>query len=121
MVFERIEQQGRRGAFKQLADKALQLTGGPDSPPPPAGRNVYGELVAQGQADVFITYCTNATVARAERPLLRAVSMPAEINVSADYGVAPIVGAGPHAKRFIEYLLSPGAQAILARSGFAPA
>lgn len=121
MVFERIEQQGRRGAFKQLADKALQLTGGPNSPPPPPGRNVYGELVAQGHADVFLTYCTNATVARAEQPSLRSVVLPAAINVSADYGVAPIQGAAPPAQRFIEYLLSPPAQAILARSGFAPA
>ena len=121
MVFERIEQQGRRGAFKRLADKALQLTGGPNSPPPPAGRNVYGDLVVQGRADVFITYCTNATVAQAERPSLRAVALPSEINISADYGVAPIHGAGPQAQRFIEYLLSPDAQALLARSGFAPA
>jgi ABC-type molybdate transport system substrate-binding protein len=120
MVFERIEQQGRRGAFKQLADKSLQLTGGPNSPPPPVGRNVYAELVAQGRADVFITYCTNATVARAEQPSLRAVAVPQAINVSADYGVAPVRGAGPQAQRFIDYLLSPGAQAILARSGFAP-
>jgi len=120
MVFERIEQQGRRGAFKQLSDKALQLTGGPNSPPPPAGRNVYAELVAQGRADVFITYCTNATVARAEQPSLRAVAVPAAINVSADYGVAPVRGAGPHAQRFIDYPLGPSAQAILVRSGFAP-
>ncbi len=35
LVFERIEQQGRKGAFQQLAAKALQLTGGPNSPPPP--------------------------------------------------------------------------------------
>jgi molybdate transport system substrate-binding protein len=120
MVFERIEQQGRRGAFKQLADKSLQLTGGPNSPPPPAGRNVYAELVAQGRADVFITYCTNATVARSEQPSLRAVAVPPAINVSADYGVAPVRGAGPQAQRFIDYLLSPSAQAILVRSGFAP-
>jgi molybdenum ABC transporter molybdate-binding protein len=120
MLFERIEQQGRRGAYKQLTEKALQLTGGPNSALPPAGRNVYADLVAQGRADVFITYCTNATVALAEQPSLRAVAVPSQINVSADYGVAPIEGAGPHAKRFIEYLLGPDAQSILVRSGFAP-
>jgi molybdate transport system substrate-binding protein len=119
MVFERIEQQGRRGAFKQLSDKALQLTGGPNSPPPPAGRNVYGDLVAQGRADVFLTYCTNATLARAEQPRLRSVALPAAINVGADYGVVPLHGALPHAQRFIDFLLAPDAQAILARHGFA--
>lgn len=121
LVFERIERQGRRGAFRQLADKALQLTGGPSSPPPPAGRNVYGELVAQGRADVFLTYCTNATLARAEQPGLRTVAVPAAINVSADYGVVPLRGAPPQAQRFIDFLLGPDAQAIFARSGFAPA
>jgi molybdate transport system substrate-binding protein len=120
MVFERIEQQGRRGAFKQLADKALQLTGGPNSPPPPQGRNVYGELVAHGRADVFLTYCTNATLARAEQPGLRSVAVPPAINVSADYGVVPLRDAAPQAQRFIDFLLGPSAQAVLARSGFAP-
>ena len=121
MVFARIEQQGRRGAFKQLTDKALQLTGGPNSPPPPQGRNVYADLVAQGRADVFVTYCTNATAARTEQPALRSVAIPAAINVNADYGVAPIHGAGGTAQRFIDYLLSPPAQAVFARAGFAPA
>ena len=121
MVFERIEQQGRRGAFKQLTDKALQLTGGPSSPSPPAGGNVYAELVAQGRADVFITYCTNAMGARAEQPSLRALTLPPAINVSADYGVVPIRGTGARAQRFVDYLLGSGAQAILARNGFAPA
>ena len=121
MVFQRIEQQGRSGAFQRLADKALQLTGGPNSPAPPAGRNVYADLVVQGHADVFITYCTNAALARAEQPALRVVAVPAAINVSADYGVAPMTGSGPRARRFVEYLLGPVAQAILARSGFAPA
>ena len=51
---------------------------------------------------------------------LRAVAVPHAINVSADYGVAPVRGAGPQAQRFVDYLLSPSAQAILARSGFAP-
>lgn len=32
-----------------------------------------------------------------------------------------INGSGSHAKRFIDYLLSAPAQAIMARSGFAPA
>ncbi len=49
------------------------------------------------------------------------VAVPDAINVSADYGVAPLAGGGTRAKRFVDYLLSPPAQAILARSGFAPA
>ena len=120
-VFQRIEQQGRRGAFKQLTDKALQLTGGPGSPPPPAGRNVYGELVATGRAEIFITYCTNATVAIAEQPRLRSIAIPDKINVGADYGLTVRSAAPAEAERFAAFVLSPAGQAILARHGFLPA
>ena len=89
-LFERVERTGAApaGAARALAAKALQLTGGPDSPPPPPGRNVYGMLVATGQADVFLTYCTNAVVAAAEEPALQVIEVPAAINVSAEYGLA---------------------------------
>lgn len=121
LVFERIEQQGRKGAFQQLAAKALQLTGGPNSPPPPPGRNAYGELVAQGRADIFLTYCTNTTEARIEQPQLRSLPVPEAVNVSADYGVVTVKGAPSEAARFVDFLLGTGGQAIFARKGFAPA
>ena len=72
-LFERIESSGAAGpgSAAALKAKALQLTGGPGSPAPPPGRNVYGELVAGGQADAFVTYCTNATAARREHPHCR--------------------------------------------------
>ena len=117
-MFERIEQQGRTGAFRTLSGKALQLTGGPTSPPPPADRNVYGVLVAEGQADIFITYCTNASLALTEQPRLRVVAVPAAINVSASYGLAVLDGAAPGAVAFAEFMLAPAAQALLARQGF---
>lgn len=117
-MFERIEQQ-RPGAYKALAAKALQLTGGPNSPPPPPDRNVYGVLVASGQADLFITYCTNATVAMAEQPALRMLRVPEAINVGASYGVATLRDAPPAADAFVAHLLGPAGQAVLAREGFA--
>lgn len=119
-MFERIERAGAgpAGSGKALAAKALQLTGGPNSPPPPPGRNVYGVLVAEGQADVFITYCTNAVVARKEEPNLQAVDVPAAINVAADYGLAVRKDATPAAQAFAAYLLSPAGQAILRKAGF---
>ncbi|RZT97915.1 molybdate ABC transporter substrate-binding protein [Rivibacter subsaxonicus] len=119
-MFERVEQQGRAGAFKTLTTKALQLTGGPTSPPPPAGQNVYGALVAQGQADLFVTYCTNATAALREQPQLKLVQVPETINVSASYGVTTMAGTAPGAGRFVDFLLGPTGQGILARHGFAP-
>jgi molybdate transport system substrate-binding protein len=48
----------KSGARAALENKALQLTGGPSSPQPPPGRTIYGALVAQGAADIFLTYCT---------------------------------------------------------------
>ena len=119
-MFERIEQSGRAGAFKVLSEKALQLTGGPNSPSPPAGVNVYGALVAAGQADVFITYCTSAAAAMDEQPTLRTVAVPSSINVNAEYGVVTLRTAAPQAERFVAFLLAPSGRAILARQGFVP-
>lgn len=119
LMFERVEQQGRAGAFNALSGKALQLTGGPNSPPPPVGKSVYGVLVAEGQADIFITYCTNALIAVAEQPGLKSVAVPDAINVGADYGVS-VIGNAPAAQRFVTFLLGPSGQAILTRQGFAP-
>jgi ABC-type molybdate transport system substrate-binding protein len=119
-MFQRVEQQGRVGAAKALGDKALQLTGGPNSPTPPPGLSIYGLLVAQGQADLFITYCTGAVSAAAEQSGLKVVALPADINVGADYGVVALRGAGPLAERFVAFLLGPAGQAILARQGFQP-
>ena len=56
------------GAQAALEKKAKQLTGGADSAAPPAGRNVYGWHVAEGHADIFLTYCTNAVIAAQENP-----------------------------------------------------
>jgi molybdate transport system substrate-binding protein len=119
-VFERVEQAGHAGAFKTLSTKALQLTGGPRSPPPPAGRNVYGMLVAEGQADLFLTYCTNAVAARREWPDLQVVELPASLDVPADYGLVVLRGAAAAAQPFVDFLLGPAGQALLARHGFAP-
>ena len=119
-MFARIGRstQAPPGAQASLETKALQLTGGPNSPAPPAGRNVYGMLEASGQADVFITYCTNAVIALAEQPGLQAVDVPAAINVSADYGLTVRRGASEAAQAFADYLLSPAGQAVLRRHGF---
>jgi molybdate transport system substrate-binding protein len=119
-MFERIEQRGHTGAFKTLSAKALQLTGGPNSPPAPPDRSVYGAVMAAGQADIFITYCTGTVVAVREVTSLRSVDLPADVNVSASYGVTLMSGASAEGTRFVEFLLSPAGRAVLARHGFAP-
>jgi len=110
----------RAGSFARLEAKAMQLTGGPQSPPPPPGRNVYGMLVDQGHADIFLTYCTNAVLARKETPALRQLALPGNLRVGADYGLGVAVDARPEARRFADFVLSPKGQAILTAQGFAP-
>jgi molybdate transport system substrate-binding protein len=120
-MFERMESSGALGpgSAAQLKARALQLTGGPQSPPPPADRNVYGVLVASGQADVFITYCTNATLAVQEQPGLQVLPVPAAVNVAASYGMAVLKGASAPGEAFARYLLAAPAQQRLRAHGFA--
>jgi len=108
------------GARAALEAKALQLTGGPNSPPPPTDRSVYGDLVATKQADVFLTYCTNALLARRDFPQLVSVAIPPELAVGADYGLTVMRGAPEPAWRFAWFILSADGQAILAKHGFGP-
>ena len=120
-LFERVERSGVPGARARLEAKALQLTGGPASPPADAaGRSVYTVLVAGGQADLFLTYCTNAAQAAREEPSLRVVAVPATLQVGAQYGVTVLAGSEPSAQVFVDFLLGPRGQALLAAQGFGP-
>src|SRR5262249_4337465 len=69
-VFNKAERI-KPGAYVVLDKKALQLVGGPSSPPPPAGRSAYGALIAQGTADIYLTYCTNAFAPQKANPGLQ--------------------------------------------------
>ena len=108
------------GAQEALEKKALKLTGAKDSAVPPAGRIVYGWHVAEGRADIFLTYCTNALAARKQYPDQQMVELPEALSVAADYGLTVISGAPVAAQDFAEFILSPEGQKILAGYGFAP-
>jgi molybdate transport system substrate-binding protein len=107
------------GAFAALEKKALQLVGGPSSPTAPPGRAPYGILMAEGKADIFLTYCTNAREAQAQNPGQQIVALPPELAVGADYGLTVIAGAPPQAYQFALFILSVDGQRILAKHGFA--
>jgi len=106
------------GAYAQLDAKALKLTGGADSPKPPAGRGTYAWVMDQRQADVFLTYCTNAVAAQAEVPRLRVVQLPTALQVGAAYGLTVRSDAPAAAQAFASALRQPPAQAVLQRLGF---
>jgi molybdate transport system substrate-binding protein len=110
----------RPGASAALETKALKLVGGPDSPQPPAGRSVYGMLIAGREADIFLTYCTNAIVAARDVSGARAVAIPDTLAVGASYALTVTNDAPPAAMRFALYVLSTPGQTILERYGFTP-
>ena len=118
-LFEKAEKM-RAGAYAALMEKGLRLTGGPGSRPAPKDRSVYAVLVSSGEADVFLTYCTNALRAQQEAPSLRIVQIPEELAISAEYGLTVMRNAHLHAARFAEFVLSREGQEIIARHGFIP-
>ncbi|HWM46628.1 MAG TPA: molybdate ABC transporter substrate-binding protein [Xanthobacteraceae bacterium] len=107
------------GARATLEAKALQLTGAPSSAPAPRGRSVYGWHVAEGRADVFITYCTNALAAQKENAGQQIVALPETLAVGADYGLTVMNDAPASAYRLALFILSREGQSLLASHGFA--
>lgn len=107
------------GAQAALEKKALLLTGGATSAAAPPGRTVYGWHVADGRADIFLTYCTNAMAAVKENPGQQMIALPEALRVGADYGLTVINGASPAAQAFAPFIVSAEGQKILASHGFA--
>lgn len=106
------------GAQATLETKASQLTGGPDSAKPPSGRNPYAWVMDEGQADVFLTYCTNAVLAQREVLDLQIVQLPDNLAVGADYGLTVLTDAPTTAEDLARFILALEAQQILAGYGF---
>ena len=111
----------RPGARASLRKRRVQLTGQSDQRSA-AGRatSVYGWLVAEGKADIFLTYCTNARAARKQYPGQQIIELQDDLSVGADYGLAVIDGAPPAARSFANFIVSPDGEAILSGYGFAP-
>lgn len=108
----------KQGARAVLEGKALQLTGGPNSEKAPAGKNQYAWVMENGKADVFLTYCTNAVLARRDLPALQIVQVPPELNVGAEYGLIVLKDAPALANKLAQFLLGENGQAILVKHGF---
>lgn len=106
------------GATSRLQKKALQLTGGPDSAKAPEGKNPYGWVMANQQADIFLTYCTNAVLAKKEVPGLQIISVPEALSVGANYGLMVLNADKTQAPDLAMFILSAEGQQILANYGF---
>lgn len=114
-AFELFDKSGHADVLKA---KALQLTGGPDSAKPPEGRNNYAWVLDNDQADLFLTYCTNAVLAQKEVPALQIVQVPEALSVGADYGLIVLDDAPVDAWKLAMHILSPAGQSVLAEYGF---
>ena len=108
----------KSGARAALEKKALLLVGAADSTVPPAGRSAYAWHVAEGRADIFLTYCTNALAAQKETPA-QTVALPEKLSVGADYGLTVMNGAPPAAQAFAQFIVTPAGQKIMVSHGFA--
>jgi molybdate transport system substrate-binding protein len=117
-VFARADKV-KPGAKAALEAKALQLTGGPNTRQPKPGVNIYGEVLAEGAADIFLAYCTNEGPIRRQQPGIGLVRLPDTLAVGADYGLTVMNGASPNAWRFAMFILSDDGQKVLAKHGFA--
>lgn len=109
------------GAYRTLNAKALQLTGGPNSPPPQPARSIYGQMIAEHKADIFLTYCTNVIQAVREVPGAQNVAVPDALAVGADYDLTTISKAPAAALRLADFIMSEEGQKHLVRHGFTPA
>lgn len=111
----------KAGATQALKDKSLQLTGGETSEKAPEGRFLYAWVVDSGRADVFLTYCTNAVLARRDNDKLQIIAIPEDLSVGADYGLTVINGAPDAGEKLAAFILGDKGQEILAGYGFEPA
>ncbi|MBX0327892.1 molybdate ABC transporter substrate-binding protein [Oscillochloris sp. ZM17-4] len=73
--------------------------------------------VALGEGDAGIVYTTDAAL---EADKLTLIAIPDELNTIASYPIAPVAdSAAPElAQAFVDYVLSPAAQQVLAQYGF---
>lgn len=113
----------RPGAKQILEAKAQQLVGGASAPQVPAGQNPVKYFLATRRVDMFIGYCSSHET-KPDSSLAQ-VELPANLSISADYGMTvlelPQATGNRHAAyRLALYLMSPEAQEVLARYGFTP-
>jgi molybdate transport system substrate-binding protein len=106
------------GARTALESRALQLTGGPTSEKAPSDRNQYAWVMENRKADLFLTYCTNAVLAKKELPTLQIVQIRADLNVGAEYGMIVLKQAPTAASELARVMLGAQGQAILMKHGF---
>lgn len=86
---------------------------------PPNTRNAVVWLFQEKKLDAFLSYCTNGHAAAEQMPGISTVELPADLAISADYGLTVLKSANQErAAQFALFILSPTGQKILAEHGF---
>ncbi len=115
-MFKKIDRLQRPGAFDTLDEKAKKLTGAEVNTRDT--RPAYARILGDRQADVFVTYCTNAAEAAKEIPGITFARVPSEIDVASDYSIGIAPDAPEAARLFMRYVMGPKGQALLSTFGF---
>lgn len=76
--------------------------------------------MSEKKADIFLTYCTNAVLARKDTPDLKIVAIPEALAVGAKYGLLVLKDAPPESAKLADFILGAEAQKILRDYGFGP-
>ncbi len=76
--------------------------------------------MSEKKADIFLTYCTNAVLAKKDTPSLKIVEVPSSLAVGADYGLIVLNDAPAAAEELADYILGQVAQKVLRDYGFGP-
>lgn len=117
-VFDRIDDH-ELGALNYLDAKALRLFGSPDAPIPAGADPGAYLLLTANRGDAFLGWCTAAAISVATNPSrLQSLQLPADIAVTANYGLTLRTGAPLEAGLLRDFILSPASQVILAKYGF---
>lgn len=114
--FFRRADKARPGFLSVLDAKAIKLSG---AAMPESGEAYapYVAAFAQGRADVYIMYRTNALVVRRTLPELVIVSLPQDCRICCEYGIAANHNS-TQGETFVQFAMSDVAQQILQRHGF---
>jgi ABC-type molybdate transport system substrate-binding protein len=120
LMFARAERI-RPGAQAILEAKAQQLVGGRRNPPVPAGKNAMQFFLEEHAIDISIGYCSSHE--RTSNPALTSVPLPADLAITADYGLSVLTNGKSDrsaALRFALFVMSPEAQRLISLYGFVP-
>ena len=117
-VFDRIDDH-ELGALNYLDAKALRLFASPDVPIPAGADPGAYLLLTANRGDALLDWCTAAANSVATDPSrLQSLQMPADIAVTANYGLTLRSGAPLEAGLLRDFILSPPSQVILEKYGF---